>query len=110
MNRKQPPPLDLPAHLLPEKGEPVGGDTLLCVLALAGLEGKWVHLSADSQRRTVGYPVFGKNKIRSRFDKTRGYVVDVAHQIAFGLDFESGTFTLAEVTAAAKAKKKLPIG
>ena len=102
---------ELPAFCLPEPGEPRDGAALLATLALARLEGKWIHLSAASQRKVLGFPVFGKCRIRSRYDKTHGqYVIDMIRTTGYGLDFESGSFTLGEITKAAKAKTTLRIG
>ena len=46
----------LPDWTLPRAGSVID---LFETVALAGLEGTWIRLSAADQRRVIGFPIFG---------------------------------------------------
>jgi hypothetical protein len=51
----------IPAWALPETP---GVEGFYAAIALAGMEDKWVRLSADTQRALLGKVVFGKREIK----------------------------------------------
>jgi len=69
-----------------------------CV-ALLGLEGKWIRLSAAQQRAIMGANVFGKKEFCIGEDGE----LRVAHSVAFGQDKEIIYYTLADVQRAIAA-------
>ena len=91
------PLVDLPAWTL--QGGSRDGYDLATSLALAGHQDKWIRLSAAAQRDVLGFAVFGKHTIH--FD---GTVFRVNRSARFG-GGNSDTFTAAEITALARAKK-----
>ncbi len=90
------PTVEIPEWAIGDKD----GAGLASALALAGFEDKWIHLGAESQRAVLGFPVFGKHSIH--FD---GQVFRVNHSAVGG--GYTDNFTPAEVSAAARARKKL---
>lgn len=78
------------------------GGALASALSLAELENRWVRLSADTQRKIVGYPVFGKQMIYSD-----GTSVRVHRSVAFGTDSDVREYSWGDVTSAAREGKKL---
>lgn len=75
-------------------------------VALLGLEGKPIRLSAADQRRVLGFPVFGKQEIIVSKNGT----VTAVRSVAFGMDCEVGEYLASTIEAAANAGKKLSPG
>ena len=80
--------------------------TLVESIALAGLEGQYIRLSAADQQVTLGYAVFGRRVIKVQGDGTVECVVDAG----FGRDQDSASWPAATVQAAATARKQLRPG
>lgn len=59
---------------------------LITAVALAGLEGQWIRLSADQQRAIMGKAYLGK-----RHFKTTASNVTVSRKVCYGMDFDSVT-------------------
>ena len=78
------------------------GPAVASALALAELEGRWIRLSAATQRKLLGFPVFGKRAIYSD-----GGNVRTMHSAAFGTDANVDIWTWADVTRAAREKRQL---
>ena len=76
------------------------------VVALAGIEGKWIRMSAADQRAIIGHPVFGKQSICVKEDGT----VDVVRKTCFGSDSEIATYTPDRIARAVAEKKRLSPG
>lgn len=70
-------------------------------IALAGLEGQWIRLSADTQRRLMGHPVFGKQAFRVLDNGN----IEVTYKNCFGSNSEFQEYTATYLWAAAEAKK-----
>lgn len=85
------------------EGQRPGKHTFFEAIALAGMEGKRIRLSADTQRALLGYAVFGRRQIVVHRDGT----VECTVSCCFGLDFESAQWSAATVSAAAQARKQL---
>ena len=79
--------------------------TFFSAIALAGLEGKEIRLSADTQRKLLGHPVFGKREI-----VVKDFMVTSTIKIAFGVDWETSEYTAAKIKSAVDAKKSLRPG
>lgn len=94
---------DIPAHFLPAKP---GKLSFFETMALAGLEGKWIRLSAEMQRATLGRNVFGMQAIRVNNDGT----VTVRRKTCFGTDYEQDTYEAAKIEQALLAGLKLSPG
>lgn len=88
---------------LPEKPGRLG---FFEAVALAGLEGQWLRLSAKTQRETLGHAVFGKQLLQVGTDGT----VRVQRSTAFGSDSESQTYDAHRIARAAEQKKLLSPG
>lgn len=71
-------------------------------IALAGLEDKWIRISADDQRKILGYPVFGKREIRVN----DGYVESII-KVCFGTDFERAKYSAKKIEMAVDSEKQL---
>ena len=78
------------------------GAAVASALALTNNEGKWVRLTAESQRRLLGYPVFGKQKIYATSAE-----VKVSRKCAFGTDFCMTTYSWGEITSMACEGRKV---
>lgn len=76
------------------------GYGLAAAIVLSGHENKWIRLSTDRQRKTLGYPVFGKCAIHCD-----GSVFRVNHSSVGG--GYTNQYTAGEVTAAAREQRKL---
>jgi hypothetical protein len=72
-------------------------------LALAGLEGKGIRLSAGMQRRLLGYPVMGKLVFKVGQDGT----VRTWCSQCFGTDFETMSFPSVYFGVAARRGEKI---
>lgn len=72
----------IPAWALPATP---GALSFFETIALADLEGKWIRLSADTQRALLGSNVFGKQEIKVHADGN----VTVTRSTCFGMDYES---------------------
>lgn len=57
--------------------------SVLTAFALAGLEGRWVRLSAETQRRLFGAVLLGRKAVKSDGSK-----ISVFKTQAFGQDFD----------------------
>jgi hypothetical protein len=79
--------------------------TFFEVIALSGLEGEWIRLSADTQRKLLGHNVFGKRSIR-----IKDGLVECIIKIAFGNDFEHTTYEQSHVRRAVELGKQLRPG
>lgn len=80
---KTPKPLTfttIPTWAMPEQA---GVSGFFTTIALAGLEGTWIRLSADTQRALLGKVIFGKQQIRVAGDDGE---IAVFHKVGFGLD------------------------
>ena len=75
-------------------------------IALAGLEGKWIRLSAATQKTLIGSNVFGKQEFRVNADGT----VEVSRSTAFGMDSEIASYGLHEIKTAAARRLRLSPG
>jgi len=75
-------------------------------IALAGLEGQYIRLSAADQQVLLGYAVFGRRVIKVQGDGTVECVVDTG----FGRDQDSASWPAAIVQAAAAANQQLRPG
>jgi hypothetical protein len=75
-------------------------------IALAGLEGVEIRLSAATQRALLGFPVFGKQSIKVNADGT----VTVARVTCFGTDYEISEYAAQHIERAANAKLRLSPG
>lgn len=78
------------------------GPALASAFKLADLEDKWVRLDAATQRKLIGYPVFGKQALRVL---DRG--VEISRSAAFGTDVARSLFPFEVVTHAARNRRKL---
>lgn len=74
--------------------------------ALANIEDQWVRLSADQQRRLLGFPVFGKQAIRINSAGD----IDVVRKTCFGSDSEIATYDSRTIHEAARQGKRLSPG
>jgi hypothetical protein len=90
----------IPDWAMPDKP---GARALFEVAALAGIENKWVRLSAAQQRQVIGSPVFGKQQLRANDDGT----VDVMRSTCFGADHEQANYGINSISAAAAQGKRL---
>jgi hypothetical protein len=77
------------------------GAALASALRLAGLTEKWVRLTAETQRKVLGYPVFGKRAIYASAGDVR-----IVRSVCFGLDFDCITLPWSRVTDYAKEKRR----
>jgi hypothetical protein len=93
----------IPAWTLPAKADALA---LFEVMALAGLEDKWIRLDADTQRRVMGSAIFGKQEIMVCADGT----VKVARSVCFGTMKEVGEYVFRHVFAAIERHVKLSPG
>lgn len=75
-------------------------------IALAGFEGKWIRLSAATQKALLGSNVFG----RQEFRVTTEGVVEVARSTAFGQDCEIGQYDLHTIKTAIASRVRLSPG
>ena len=75
---------------------------LFSAICLAGLEGKRIKLTANDQRKLIGFPIFGR-----RLVTFTGSAVEMFQTKDFGKDFESSTWTPGEIDEAAKNNKQL---
>lgn len=83
-------------------GDQKDGAVVASALALADLEKQWIRLDAATQRKLLGFPVFGKRAIYSD-----GIDVRTMHSAAFGMDASIEIWPWEEVTRAAKLKRRL---
>jgi hypothetical protein len=75
-------------------------------IALADLEGKWIRLSADTQKALLGSNVFGKQEFRVNTDGT----VDVSRSTAFGMDSEIAQYDLHAIKRAIERRVRVSPG
>ena len=88
-------------------GADAGIYTFCTALCLAKLGGKWVRLTADTQRKLLGFPVFGKQSFK--YDIETGNIL-VARKVCFGTDCEIWEGHYTEIRDLAYAKKKIVPG
>lgn len=60
---------------------------LVTAIALAGFDGQWIRLSADTQRALLGKAYFGKRAIR-----VSASTVEIFRVLCYGMDFEIETY------------------
>jgi hypothetical protein len=77
--------------------------TLASAIALSGLEGKYIRLSAALQRRLLGFPVFGKQEFMFKADGT----FYTYCKVCFGSDWETTGGPQSYVGIAAKRHQKI---
>lgn len=75
-------------------------------IALAGLEGQWIRMSAADQRAILGYPIFGKQEFRVLPEG----IVEVFRSTAFGMDGEIGQYDLHAIKLAIRRKQRMSPG
>lgn len=78
------------------------GPTLASAISLADLEERWIRLDAATQRKILGYPVFGKRAIYSNGTELR-----TSYSAAFGTDSVTEIWSWGAITKAARARKSL---
>lgn len=93
----------LPDWVFPAKPDALA---LYEAIALAGLEGQWIRLSADTQRRLIGSNVFGKQEMRLNADGTFEVIISTC----FGADSEQSSYSANVINGAASAGKRLSPG
>lgn len=76
------------------------------VIALAGLEGQWIRLSAADQKAVMGHNVFGKQT----FCVSADGVVTVSRTVCFGTSGEQHEYTPADIGRALELGKKVSPG
>ena len=81
-------------------------NALFETIALLKLEGKRIRLSADDQRKIIGFNVFGKQNLEVY---PIGKVL-VWRKIAFGQDIDSAKYSAAEIKKAVELKKVIMVG
>ena len=81
-------------------------NALFETIALLKLEGKRIRLSADDQRKIIGFNVFGKQNLEVNADGT----IRVSRKISFGMDYEASTYSAAEIKKAVELKKVIMVG
>jgi|SRR6266568_9266345 len=74
--------------------------SLASAIALAGLEGEYVLLSAQQQRDILGYAVFGKKRLMYKDNYFHTYI-----KIAFGKDFDDAILSVQQVQEAINKKR-----
>lgn len=74
-------------------------------IALAGLEDKWIRLSADTQRALLGFPVFGKIQIKVRDGEVLGM-----ESVCFGTDRNIVEWGPERIKQAVSIRTKLRVG
>jgi hypothetical protein len=79
-----------------------GASAFAAALALTNNEGKWIRLSAATQRKLLGYAVFGKQHFLVEHDR-----VNVSRKSAYGTDCHSTEYHLSEIMQFAHRKKTL---
>jgi hypothetical protein len=72
-------------------------------IALAGLEDKFIRLSASLQRRLLGFPVFGKQEFTLKGDGT----FSTYCKVCFGTDYETTSGPQAYIGVAARNQLKI---
>ena len=82
-------------------GEP-GVCSFAAAIALAGMEGKWFRLSAATQRKLLGYSVFGKVSILCD-----GMSVTTRRSACFGMDSSTVEHSWSDIAEHAHAKRKV---
>jgi hypothetical protein len=92
----------IPAWTLPAQGDALA---IFETIALAGLEGQWIRLSAADQRRVLGANVFGRQEIR-----VDAQGVQVCRSVGFGQDSETATYGLAQLRGAVATGTRLAPG
>lgn len=90
----------LPDWVLP--GLQKDGASMAAALALASLEDKWIRLDAATQRKLLGFPVFGKRAIL--VDSNDGSVL--VYQSALGGGY-TRTLDWSDVTRLAHLKRMI---
>ncbi|SFB19838.1 hypothetical protein [Azotobacter beijerinckii] len=85
--------VEIPTWAIPDKADYLA---LFETIALAGLEGSWIRLSAATQRAVIGHAVFGKQEFRVNADGS----VDVCRSVCFGTDCEIVNYRAAELAGA----------
>lgn len=88
------------------EGKTPGVLTFFESIALAGLEGQKIKLSADIQRTLLGGVVFGRREISVLPDGTVKCVISTT----FGLDYEEATWSASVLTLALQAQQQLRPG
>ena len=78
--------------------------TMAAAIALAKLENQRIRLSAETQRRLIGFAVFGKQMIHVA---SKDQTVTVCRLVSFGSDSDCRTYHWNDVERAAKQRKKL---
>jgi len=73
-------------------------------IALAGLEGKSIRLSAETQRKLIGFPVFGKLKMRVQDGE-----VTLVKSVCFGTDYNTAVVGIERIKQAAAERKALRV-
>lgn len=76
--------------------------TFVTSIALSSLEDKWIRLSAETQRKLLGFPVFGKME----FKVTDGDVL-TSKSVCFGTDREIAEWSWLKVKEFISMKKRL---
>ena len=103
MNRKPLAFTSIPAWTMPAAA---GALSFFETIALAGLEGQWVRLSAADQRAILGSNVFGKQAFRVKPEGD----VEVMRKTAFGMDSEIASYDLYEVKRAIERRLRVSPG
>lgn len=80
--------------------------TLVSAIALAGLEDKWIRLSADLQRKLCGFAIFGKQLFCIRKDGT----FTVTNKCAYGKDFNDHSAPQSELIRLLPLRKAIRAG
>lgn len=66
--------------------------TVATAFELAGVAGRWVRLTADSQRDVFGHNIFGKCKV-----KISETGIEVVRSVCFGTDWSGATIEWASL-------------
>jgi hypothetical protein len=93
----------IPAWALPTSA---GHLSFFETIALAGLEGVEIRLSAADQRKLLGFPVFGKQAITVTADGT----VLVSRSTCFGTDRETAEYSAERIERAATSRLRVSPG
>lgn len=96
----------LPEYAFPAHASAAGHLSFFEGIALAGLENSEIRLSAADQRRLLGFPVFGKQRLRV---SPSGEVV-VSRSACFGTTREVAIYSARQVEAAITARRQLRPG
>jgi hypothetical protein len=95
--------VDIPAEFMPARADRLA---LHETAALAGFEGRWVRMTADTQRKIMGAAPFG----RQAFRVLECGDIEVGRVTCFGSDYESHAYAPHLIAKALTEGKKVSPG